>query len=287
MGFNTILIPVDFTVNTRVAITKGIQLCEGPNPVIHLVHVPKAMRRDFFDHFRYLVTNLDGENERDNSQLQQRLEEYVEYIGQIREDVAACCWISHSATIEKAIAEKAQEIGADLVVIAKNSQHSLLPFLNTVVPSRLAKQTGISVLTVKPGSLSAVLKTVVVPISPKYSEKKVSVINDLRRKYNLNIRLLLLVEKGDDPEKLQTSFVHTCRMLKNRSLDTISYEILHAGKKNWDILSYCRKVDADLLIVHPEAETKIGWFNKHISDELPVNSKTQVLAVGQGGLSLV
>ena len=39
-------------------------------------------------------------------------------------------------------------------------------------------------------------------------------------------------------------------------------------------------VETDLLIVHPEAETKIGWFNKHISDELPVNSKTQVLGSG-------
>jgi len=286
MSFNTILIPVDFTVNTRVAITKGIQLCEGPNPEIHLIHVPKTITNDLFSFHQQLVAFFNDETEQDNSRLQQRLEECLSYIRKLRNDIKTCYWISYSATKEKAIADKARDIAADLIVIGKNSKHSLMPFLNTIVPSRLAKDTGISVLTVKPGALSSTLKTVVVPISSKYSEKKVAIINELRKKFYLNIKLLLLIEKGDNAERLQTSLIDTCRMLKNRSLDSVSYEILHAGRRNWDILSYCRKVDADLLIVHPGTETKIGWFNKHISDELPVNSKTQVLAVGQGHLSI-
>ena len=286
MSFNTILIPVDFTVNTRVAIAKGIQLCEGPNPEVHLFHVPKLISNGIFSYYQHVVNYFNGENEQGKLKPQQRVEEWLRYIGELRTEITTSYSVSYSAMIEKAIAEKAKEIAADLIVIGKNSQHSLLPFLNTVIPSRLAKRTDISVLTVKPGALSSTLKTVVVPINSVYSGKKVDIINDLKKKFYLNIRLLLIVDRDDDLEKLQTSLVNTCRMLKNRSLDTISYEILHVGKKNWDILSYCRKVDADLLIVHPGAETKIGWFNKHISDELPVNSKTQVLAVGQDSLSL-
>jgi nucleotide-binding universal stress UspA family protein len=280
MGFNTILIPVDFTVNTRVAIAKGIQLCEGPNPEIHLIHVPKLMTGGIFGYYQHLVSYFNGEMDQNNSRLQERLRECSSYIGKLKNSIVTSYSISFTKMIEKAIAEKAREIAADLIVIGKNSQHSQLPFLNTVVPSRLAKRTGISVLTVKPGALSSTVKTVVIPINSHYSEKKVDIINDLKKKFYLNIRLLLVVKRDDDPEKLQTTLVNTCRMLKNRSLDTISYEILHVGKKNWNFLSYCRKVDADLLIVHPGAETKIGWFNKHISDELPVNSKMQVLAVG-------
>jgi hypothetical protein len=182
--------------------------------------------------------------------------------------------------VEKTIAEKAKEITADLVIICKNSQHSILPFLNTVVPSRLAKNTGISVLTVKPGALSGTVRTVVVTMSSKYPDKKVNIINELKKKFYLNIRLLLMVEKDDDPDTLRTLLVNTCLRLHDRPLDTITYDILNAGTNNRDILSYCRKVDADLLIVNPGSETKIGWLNKHISDELPVSSKTQVLAVG-------
>src|SRR5688572_1238140 len=148
MGFNTILIPVDFTVNTRVAITKGIQLCEGPDPEIHLIHVPQVLTRGIFGYYRQLVSFFHDKKEQDNSGLQQRLEECLSYIGKLRNDITTCYWIAYSTTIEKAIAHKARDLAADLIIIAKNSQHSLLPFLNTVVASRLAKQTGISVLTV-------------------------------------------------------------------------------------------------------------------------------------------
>jgi len=279
MSFNTILIPVDFTVNTRLAIAKGIQLCEGPNPEIHLFHVQSSIESGIPGYFRNLVSYFNDEHEQHNFRLQQRLEECVTYIHKLKNNINTRYQISYSTFIEKAIADRAKEIAADLIIIGKNSQHSLFPFLNTVVPNRLAKRTGISVLTVKPGALLTPLRTVVVPISSKNPERKTTVINELRKKFYLNIRLLLLVQEGDDREKLQASLVNTCCRLQESSLDTIRYEILPAGKNNRDILSYCRKVDADLLIVHPEAETKIGWLNKHISDEIPVNSRTQVLAV--------
>jgi nucleotide-binding universal stress UspA family protein len=279
MSFNTILIPVDFTVNTRLAIAKGIQLCEGPNPEIHLLHVQSSIESGLPGCFRNLVSYFNDEHEQHNFRLQQRLEECVTYIHKLKNNINTCYQISYSTFIEKAIADRAKEIAADLIIIGKNSQHSLFPFLNTVVPNRLAKRTGISVLTVKPGALFTPLRTVVVPISSKNPESKTTVINELRKKFYLNIRLLLLVQKGDDREKLQASLVNTCCRLQESSLDTIRYEILPAGKNNRDILRYCRQVDADLLIVHPETETKIGWLNKHISDEIPVNSRTQVLAV--------
>ena len=279
MSFNTILIPVDFTVNTRLAIAKGIQLCEGPNPEIHLLHVQSSIESGLPGYFRNLVSYFNDEHEQHNFRLQQRLEECVTYIHKLKNNINTCYQISYSTFIEKAIADRAKEIAADLIIIGKNSQHSLFPFLNTVVPNRLAKRTGISVLTVKPGALFTPLRTVVVPISSKNPESKTTVINELRKKFYLNIRLLLLVQKGDDREKLQVSLVNTCCRLQESSLDTIRYEILPAGKNNRDILRYCRQVDADLLIVHPETETKIGWLNKHISDEIPVNSRTQVLAV--------
>jgi len=284
MQFNTILVPVDFTVNTRVAIEKAIAICDGPNPAIHVIHVPEPT--SVFGNYRIFFTDGHYADEREDSRLQLRLKECLLYISKLRSDITTCYWISYSTSVERAIKEKAVDIAADLIIIGKNSRHSVLPFLNTVVPSRLSKSTGISVLTVKPGALSSHVKTVVVPISPKHPEKKVAVINGLGNKFHLHIRLLLLVEKDDDPQTLQNSLLNMCQMLKYRALDTISYEVLYAGNRNWGILRYSRSVEADLLIVNPETETKIGWFNKHISDELPVNSKTQVLAVGRRVLSL-
>jgi len=44
-------------------------------------------------------------------------------------------------------------------------------------------------------------------------------------------------------------------------------------------LSYAEKVQADLLLVYPEQETKVDIWNRHISDVLPPESKVQVLAL--------
>jgi hypothetical protein len=44
-------------------------------------------------------------------------------------------------------------------------------------------------------------------------------------------------------------------------------------------LQFAEKYDADILLLHNGAETKIGWPGKHIPDVIPPASKVQVLTV--------
>lgn len=287
MRFNTILIPVDFTVNTEVAIAKGIELCEGPRPAIHLVHATGLHPTSAFEYCKHLIGLPVNKNDHTISVAKEQLGEWIEYIKSVRSDITTFDWITSSPSVELAIAKRAATIAPDLIIIGKNSQHSLLPFLNSVSPGRVAYRTGISVLTVKPGALAGTLKMVVVPVDSGFPEKKVAILNALGDRFFIHVRLLILVGRDDDPEKLQTSLLDFCRVLKNRSLDNISYDVMRTDNKGWDILKYCRKVNADLLVVHPGSETRVGWLNKQISDELPVSSKTQILTVGEGNLSIV
>jgi nucleotide-binding universal stress UspA family protein len=287
MSFDTILIPVDFRVNTDVAIRKALTLIGDTSPSIHLLHVPGVISTSSFGYYRYLSKYPFSSNVQQISEVKEKLEEWQRYIRKTRPDISVCCWITYNKSVENAIIEKAKSIAADLIIIGKSSQHSLLPFLNTVVSSRIASQTGTAVLTVKPGAMSNTFRTVVVPVGPKFPEKKISILNSLGDKFFIHVRLLILAEKDDNPSQLQTSLFSICRVLKNLSLNNFSYKILKSNTSGWDILNYCRKVNADLLIVHPESETRIGWLNKHISDELPVNSRTQILAVSQTDFSIV
>jgi nucleotide-binding universal stress UspA family protein len=286
MSFNRILIPVDFTVNTEVAVKKAVELCEGPGMAIHLLHVPDLIPTSAFGYYRYLAKYSLNNDTEVSSEVKDKLEHWLDYIKKTRTDIDASYSIIYSNSVEKAIVAKSKSIAADLVIIGKNSQHSLLPFLNTVISGRIARRTGTSVLTVKPGALSNQVRTVVVPVGPMFPANKVAIINALGNKFRIHIRLLILVQKGDDPDSLQTSLLNVCRVLKNRSFNNTSYDVLKVGNKGWDILHYCQRVDADLLIVQG-TEDRIGWMNKHISDQLPVNSKTQVLAVSQTNYSII
>ncbi|HET7898016.1 MAG TPA: hypothetical protein VFL47_10110, partial [Flavisolibacter sp.] len=59
----------------------------------------------------------------------------------------------------------------------------------------------------------------------------------------------------------------------------VEYAVVHGSNKAKAILQYAEKTGADILLVQPEKETKIGWGDRHISDVLPRGSKMQVLAV--------
>lgn len=266
--FNTILIPVNFTVSTEVAIQKALTLCPEPGTTFHLLYVCGTRPGSLF--------YPDSLMQKKEIAAGARMDHLVAQTQGKRDDI----YISGSVIpgdIETVIALKAKEINADLVVIGKNSHHSWLPFLNTVVPSRLAKKTGIAILTVKPGSIDHPIRTVVIPVSDHFPEKKMAIVNSLRKKSWITIRLVTFTGRADSPPQ---SLLHAYRFLKNNLGNDVSCKVLHGSNKAKAILRYCEKVDADLLIVTPESETRVGWLNKHISDVLPVESKTQVLAIG-------
>ena len=279
VSFNKILIPVDFTINTKVAIKKALALCEGPDTSIHLLHVVKISATNVISIYQYFANYSFTRHEFDMRQEKQELENIKAYIQNARPAIKTFTWLSFADSVETAIIEKAVELAADIIIIGKNSHHSWLPFLNTVVSSRIAKKSDVTVLTVKPGAIDNSIRTVVIPVDDSFPASKLAVINSIQKKFRIHIKLVaFLTGEGNSPV-LPASMLNAYRVLKTSPGAAVSYDVLYGANRARAILKYCKKVKADLLIVNPESETKIGWMNKHISDVLPVQSKTQILAV--------
>lgn len=276
--FKQILIPVDFTINTDVAIHHALALADPYNPVLHLLHVEQATLTSMIGHAIFPVFNRGGISDMNENIISNKLDSLKSAIRQERPEVDIAIHLIDGMSVEDAIINKAMEIVPDLILIAKKSHHDLLPFLNTVVPSRVAQRTRIPILTSKPGSFHHAIKTIVVPVGKKFPQKKIDIINALRKKTSLHIRLLALQE-DEDSKQVSDVLIHVYRLLRQEALSDIQYEAINGKNKVRAILSYCKKVEADLLVVTPGPETRIGWLNKHISDVLPAASKTQVLAI--------
>ncbi len=277
--FTTILVPVDFTINTEVAIVKALELCEGKAAAIHLYYVQKIIYPSVAHFFQYRLAGYSiGEMIAQKELAARELLKWQHYIHAARPDVESFSWVGYGQPVQEAIAEKARKLQANLVIIGKNSHHSWFPFLNTVVPSKLAASTGIPVLTVKPGALNNSIRTIVVPVGNRFPKRKLEVLEALRRKSRFHIRLVTFADNNTGAF-YKEAFLDTYRMIKNNLTGEVDYEVLNGTNKARSLLRYCNKVGADILLVHPESETRIGWWNKHISDVLPVNSRTQVLAV--------
>jgi hypothetical protein len=189
-------------------------------------------------------------------------------------------WVSFGEPLESAIIQKATRLGADLIVIGKRSHHTSMPFLNTVVPSRLAAASGIPVLLAKPGSLNRKIETVVIPVGTEFPTNKLEIMEALRKDEKQKIRLVVFWDDIRHAETAKQSLLQTFQVLKNRFCNPVSYEVLKGKNKAKALFTYCNQVGADLLIVHPDSETRIkNWTNSHISDLFPTNSKTQVMNV--------
>ena len=214
-------------------------------------------------------------------EIKRNMNEWKKAIEESYRNIKVCNWIVVAGSVQKTIQEEVVRLGIDLVIIGKNARHPWLPFLNTVFPSALVKKTGVAVLTVTPGSLSSRLRKVVIPILGNESIRlKMDMISNLCKKFRLNIHLLTFTNRNSDGTDLNvSSFLQAYQSLKFNNQCHLEYAVLFGNNKSKAILKYAEKIQADVLIVHPGSETKIGWPNKNISDMLPAKSRMHVLAV--------
>ena len=279
---SNILVPVDFSENTEVAISKALEFCPAAitKCTIHLYHVQRIVLHGY----SYLLTKtLAGYTQQqvnDDIKKSQDLLEQLKINIQKERDINVLCWVSFGETVQEGIIKKAKQLSVDLIVIGKHSHHTVLPFLNTVIPSKLALCSRVPVLTAKPGSFHQEIKTIVVPVGNNFPEAKLEILSMLAMRSRPNIRLVIFDEKGLEQPRTKQLLLYTFRAFKSRFTNPIYYDTLEGGNKARSLLAYCNKIGADVLIVYPEIETKVdNWTNVNISDLLPAHSKTQILAV--------
>lgn len=264
-SFKNILVPVDFTRNTEVAVNKTLELIDREEAFVHLLHI----KRNGYS-FKKEV----------HEDPEKKLKEWKHTIEEECPHITVQVSVEESTSVQNSIKKKAKEIGADLVIIGQSSTHYWLPVLKTVLPMALAQSTQIPVLTVKPGALHNKPKTVVVPIADEIPDIKINALELLSKRTRLNIHLITFVDGKNVPSEFSAStLLQVYQWLKAKLHCPVEYAVMHGSNKAKAILQYAEKNNADILLVYPKKETQLNWWNQHISDVLPADSKVQVLAV--------
>ncbi len=272
-AFTTILIPVDFTINTEVAIKKAIDLALPGSTTIHLFHVENGSSFHYSDYIRIRSSrpNLSIAPDR-------KLQQWKEMIEGTLPGVSVCCWIARESNIQLSVIAKAKRLQADLVIIGKTSHHNWLPFLNTIDPNEISEHTGSAVLMVKPGSLHNQIRTIIVPVKEAIPKKKMEILSTLCKKQRLRVHLVCFT-RGNDVGQSSATLIQLYQWLKTVLQCPVEHAVLHGSNHPKALLAYAEKINADTLLLQQEAETRIGWPNRQISDILPSYSKVQVLTV--------
>lgn len=265
-AFGNILIPVDFTINTELAIRKAADLAVAGSTTVHLLHVTRE---------------ADNKQAEDSaaSVAEKQLDVWKVKLETMLPGVTVKCWLAEGGNIHRSIIAKARRIAPDMIIIGRSSYHNWLPFLNTLDPDDLAARTGSVVLTVKPGSMHNTIRAIVVPVTDKMPQQKLEVLSTLCKRMRLKVYLVGFTKADGDPQNASDTLLRIYQWLKTVLHCSVEYAFLHGANKPKALLAYAARVGADTLLVHPETETRIGWPNRHIADLLPASSKMQVLTV--------
>ena len=131
--FSTILIPVDFSLNTDVAVSKALEITRHSEECsIHLFHVQRIVLPGVVKQIHYLFKGYSRRQvntsiEKSNHQLS-KLKSVIEGI---RKDINVFTWVSFGDPVEQAIINKAARLAADLIIIGKRSHQDRLNGLNS------------------------------------------------------------------------------------------------------------------------------------------------------------
>jgi nucleotide-binding universal stress UspA family protein len=276
--FETILVPVDFSINTEVAIKKAIELAVPGTSIIHLLHV---LEKNVFEQMPVGINGMSIPVSSNKIEADNKLRELKIVIAE-RGNVHAESNVVISGKVEGSIVTVAKALQPDVIIIGKNNHHSFFPFLNTVDSTNIAESTACPVLTVKPGAINKKIKTVVMPVSDFFPKRKIELLAALCHNTNLYVHLLTILDNNQQPDHFAASaLLQAMRTIRYKMNCLVQHCTIHSNNKAIATLHYAEKIGADMLLVNPEAETTIStWMSKKdITDTLKPASSLQVLSV--------
>jgi nucleotide-binding universal stress UspA family protein len=267
--FKDILVPVDFSVNTEIAVKKALELIQDKEGTIHLLYVN--------------VSFFSGKGKEELAV--KRLNEWRLSIQEIYPGIKVETYLHKGHSVQLQVDNLARKIQPQLIVIGKHNYHNWLSFLNTIDPDKLGKSTNCPVLTVKLGSLHNKIKSIVFPVKTFVPNRKIELLITIAKIYRARIYLVILTdpEKHTEASPLYHAFVETYRLLKASLSTPIEHKIASGSSLVRASLDFARSINADMILVSPDTENRVSLLSRQqVNDVVKGNSKLAVLSVEPG-----
>lgn len=272
--FNNILLPVDFSINTEVAVKKTIDLIEETKPVVCLYHIVNPFPQNILK-----LNRLSDKNTIQYRQAKEKLLQWQNSIQEIFPYIEVRTEIESGGKIEKRIIKKANTMMPDLIVIGQKTRHSWFHFLNTISVNKVAIKSDCPVLTVTPESMRQTIKSIVMPVGGFVPKRKIELIAALRRKFR--IRVYLVTGKGTGNKQFSPdALLETYGLVKQFIRGPLEYRVLHSDNFAKAALEFADEIHADMVLMDPEKESGFAPFHsRNTNDFIHKNPQLQILTV--------
>lgn len=250
ISFNTILIPVDFSLNTEISVKKAAGLVCKDETELHLLHVIKPGKHAG-DSFRLWT-------------VEKEMEKWREMIRDSYPAMKVRTHVFRGYSVQRMIIECAALLKPDLIVIGKNNPPRRWgavarrwwamdicrwSFFRGVSPDVIAMKSNCPVLTVKPGSVDSKTRVILIPIRDFLPERKLEWAVLLAKKYRAQVHLLAIQERQETKDRaLPQVFLKAYHQLREHLQHPIEYSSTGRQSTAKATLICAESIMADMIL---------------------------------------
>ncbi|HEY4107899.1 universal stress protein [Puia sp.] len=259
IAFNTLLIPVDFSQNTDIAVKKAAELAGKEGAEFHLLHVLRA-----------------------GSEVDEKFQRLESMIAATYPMIRVRRHLLRGRSVQRAIIECAELLRPDLIVIGKSKPPKKWFGFRGISPDIIAKKSNYPVLTVKPGSADCKTRVILIPIRNFLPERKLEWAVMLAKRYRAQVHLLAIQDRQEHKDwALPQVFLKAYHQMREHLHHPIEYSATGRQSTAKAALNCAELIMADMIVVNPETESGVSGIAgyRHISDLLGKDSKIQVLDI--------
>jgi nucleotide-binding universal stress UspA family protein len=255
---HSILIPVDFSKQSLVAVKQSYNLAKFTNSKIVLMHVsPKS----------------DSEHKEDLAKLAQQTR---------TESGMQVETINLKGDVYELTDKKAEELASSLIIIGLDTQVKFRSFLGSNTASKFIKNAPCPVVTIRSLENKSTCKNIVLPFdTTPESREKVPIVVQLAKYYNADIRIISVFSPNDHKyeNELLPYLQQIKKFIKEKGVNC-SNKSIPSNNMVEAIIDYANKNECDLIVQMNKKDLSIGeLFVGNVSQKLVDLSNIPVLSI--------
>ena len=255
---SSILIPIDFSKQSLIAIEQSYNLAK-------------------YTHSKLIIMHASANS---NTEHQKDLEEIVAKV--IKESGQPAEALNLKGDIYELIDKKAEELGCGLIVIGLDTQVRFRSFLGGSNVSKFIKNAPCPVITMRSKDNRNSCTNIVMPIDlSAESREKVGITVQLAKYYNATIRIVSVFSPSD--EKYENNLLPYLNQVKKYIKDrgvACTNKSIPSNSPAEAIVAYANNNECDLIVLMNKKDLSIGeMFGGAVSIKIVETSNIPVLSV--------
>ncbi len=268
---NKILVPLDFSPTSHIALEHAALFCSKFNASLHLLHVYKGRDIDILPDVTTPRTDQDELKKRIGNELNSIASKFnVASTVEVRE-----------GSVAKEITLAAREAEASMIIMGTHGTSGIEEFFMGSNAYRVVNSSELPVLTVQKPVNDGVYKKIFIGIdSSTHTRDKVSHVAAIAKAFGSKVHVSALVTETHEEEGkiFNIKIKQIMEYLEHQGVE-FEHDEVHGDDIAEMVMDKAKDVNADLISIMTEQEARTGLFVGEYAQRIVNHSKIPVLSV--------